>query len=146
MNCQFIKEYENHEWSEISNSRPSQEPLTMTPTAKRRQQLTTKAPRETTMKAPEPVTHDFPYLDKRDLPENGRRIGTIIRPPQITETKWGNKYRIAVQFENGERRRWSMNNTTFNNLLVEFGKTNQIGSAEACLSEPTNSQFMLKIK
>jgi hypothetical protein len=40
----------------------------------------------------------------------------------MTETKWGNRYRIALQFENGERRRWSMNNITFKNLLDVFGR------------------------
>jgi hypothetical protein len=40
-------------------------------------------------------------------------------------------YRFAVQFENGERRRWSMNETSYNSLLSEFGKneSNWIGKS-----------------
>ena len=40
----------------------------------------------------------------------------------MTETKWGNRYRIALQFEDGDLRRWSMNNTTYDNLLNVFGR------------------------
>jgi hypothetical protein len=72
--------------------------------------------------APQRTTHDFPYLKHSDIPQDGGRKATIIRSPQITETKWGKRYRIALQFESGERRRWSMNNITFKNLLNVFGR------------------------
>jgi hypothetical protein len=100
MNCQFIKEYENPQWGEIGDSWPRAEPATKTATTEAPKQPTTKPLQQPMTKAPERTSHDFPYLDKRDIPENGRRIATIIRPPQIAETKWGKAYRFTVQFEN----------------------------------------------
>lgn len=84
---------------------PRQKPATETPTSIRKER----------------TTKNFPYLDKRDIPQNGRRSAIIIRPPEITETKWRKAYRIAFQFENGEQRRWSMNNTSFKLCLNSFG-------------------------
>ena len=71
---------------------------------------------------PQRTTHDFPYLTASDIPQIGGRKATIIRNPEMTETKWGNRYRIALQFEDGDLRRWSMNNTTYDNLLNVFGR------------------------
>lgn len=83
-----------------------------------RQKPIAKTPK---IEAPEPTTHDFPYLLSKDIPENGCQRATIIRPPEITETKWGNRYRIALEFEDHDKRRWSMNDTTFWNLSDGFG-------------------------
>ena len=70
---------------------------------------------------PERTTHDFPYLTSSDIPKDGFRRATIIRPPEVTETKWGKRYRIALEFEDGDKRRWSMNDTTFWNLSDNYG-------------------------
>ena len=50
-------------------------------------------------------------------------LGVIgfIRPPEITDTKWGKRYRIALEFEDHDKRRWSINDTTFWNLSHDFG-------------------------
>lgn len=71
--------------------------------------------------APKRTTHDLPYLTSSDIPKDGFRRATIIRPPEITETKWGNRYRIALEFEDHDKRRWSMNDTTFWNLKDAYG-------------------------
>ena len=71
--------------------------------------------------APERTTHDFPYLVSKDIPKNGCRKATIMRPPEITETKWGKRYRIALEFEDSDKRRWSMNDSTFWNLSDAYG-------------------------
>ena len=46
---------------------------------------------------------------------------TIIRPPQITETKWGKRYRIALEFEEHDKRRWRMNDTIYWSLSDAYG-------------------------
>jgi hypothetical protein len=70
---------------------------------------------------PQRTAHDFPYLTSKDVPESGFRRATIIRPPEIAETKWGKRYRIALEFEDHDKRRWSMNDTTFWNLSDAYG-------------------------
>jgi len=102
------------------SSRPK--PAIRSPTAKPPQQRTTNPPPQPMTQAPQRTTHDFPYLIYGDIPQDGGRKATIIRNPEMTGTNYGKRYQIALQFENGEQRKWSMNDITFTNLLNAFGR------------------------
>jgi len=93
-----------------------------TSTVSPHQHSSTRPPQQPITKAPQQTTNDFPFLTPSDMPQDGGRKATIIRTPEMTETKWGNRYRTELQFENGEQRKWSMNSITFTNLLNVFGK------------------------
>jgi hypothetical protein len=76
-------------------------------------------------KRPPRTTHDFPYLKPIDIPSDGTRDAVIIRQPKVTQVKFDDelkeRHRCAIQFENGEKRRWTMAPSAFKSLLHVFG-------------------------
>jgi len=125
MNCQFVKASENMEWAGTSNASPRLKSIP-NPPPKPVTESASKPLAEPVMETPKPETPkrgtvNFPFLKYGDIPEKGFRKATIVEPPQLMDTKWGKLPQIALEFEDGDLRRWSMNKTTYTNLLDGFG-------------------------
>jgi len=64
-----------------------------------------------------------PYLDKETV-KNGDFVTVVEEPVIISaeQTKWGKAQgQVKVKQPNGEVRRWTMNNTTFDRCIDAFG-------------------------
>jgi hypothetical protein len=86
--------------------------------------LSRERPRATHERPPR-TTHDYPYLKPIDIPSDGSRDAVIIRQPKVTQVMFDDelkeRHRCAIQFINGEKRRWTMAPSAFKSLLHVFG-------------------------
>lgn len=64
-----------------------------------------------------------PFISPNEV-ENDMLL-TVVREPYIVpaeKTRWGNaRGRVVVQLPNSEQRRWTMNTTTWDRLIDDFG-------------------------
>jgi len=61
-----------------------------------------------------------PFLTVDDV-RSGDILEIVEKPQKSNLSKFGERYVIGVQLPNGQTRMWTLNKTTFNDLLEAFG-------------------------